>query len=355
MMELYKLLNTFDPVLVARPSHVHGQLRQRMRHMPGQQGQYSPQQIPIDSHPVKGMQAIPTDLPLSKGYNSIIVIADHGMSKAALFFPCHKTISAEQMAVILYQELYKRFRLPDIIISDWCPQFAAKTTKELGRILGIDLRVSIAFHLQTDGQTEQTNQSLEGYLHIICGTNPGAWADKLADAEFMHNSRMHESLRTSPFEVIYGYMPKAFSLAFSPSHIPSVQELFRRQQALQTKALAAHKIARQCMMERSRQQFSGFQKREKVWLEVMNLKLVQENQKFVPRRTGLFEIIEVLSPVIYWLALPSTWRIHNVFHASLLTPYRETEAYGPNFPQSPPDLIGEGEEYKVEAILGHRR
>ena len=74
-----------------------------------------------------------------------------------------------------------------------------------------------------------------------------------------------------------------------------------------------------------------------------------------PRREGLFTITEVLGPVTYRLKLPTNWRIHNVFHATLLRPYKETEIYGKNFPEPPPELL-EGEEvYKIERILGHKR
>jgi len=58
--------------------------------------------------------------------------------------------------------------------------------------------------------------------------------------------------------------------------------------------------------------------------------------------------------VAYQLALPLSWGIHDVFHASLLLPYKETTAHGPNFTRPPPDLIKGEEEYEVEAITNHR-
>jgi len=58
--------------------------------------------------------------------------------------------------------------------------------------------------------------------------------------------------------------------------------------------------------------------------------------------------------VAYQLALPLSWGIHNVFHVSLLLPYKETTTHGPNFERPPPDLIEDEEEYEVEAIVNHR-
>ena len=79
------------------------------------------------------------------------------------------------------------------------------------------------------------------------------------------------------------------------------------------------------------------------------------HKKIKPKREGPFTIIEVLGPVTYRLKLPTKWRIHNVFHATLLRPYKENETYGQNFTQPPLELL-EGEEvYKIETILNHRR
>ena len=74
-----------------------------------------------------------------------------------------------------------------------------------------------------------------------------------------------------------------------------------------------------------------------------------------PKREGPFKIIEVLGPLTYRLELPSSWKIHDVFHATLLKPYQETKTYGENYPHPLP-ILEEGEElYEVEAILNHRK
>ena len=72
-----------------------------------------------------------------------------------------------------------------------------------------------------------------------------------------------------------------------------------------------------------------------------------------PKREGPFVITEVLGPVTYRIKLLTSWRVHDVFHATLLKPYKENEIHGKNFTQPPPDLV-EGEEvYEVETILNH--
>jgi hypothetical protein len=82
---------------------------------------------------------------------------------------------------------------------------------------------------------------------------------------------------------------------------------------------------------------------------------INHHKKIEPKREEPFEIDEVLGLVTYWLKLPESWRIHNVFHATLLRPYIEKEVYGNNYPRPLPKLL-EGEEvYEVETILKHWR
>jgi hypothetical protein len=70
---------------------------------------------------------------------------------------------------------------------------------------------------------------------------------------------------------------------------------------------------------------------------------------------GPFEIAQVISPVAFRLRLPPTWKIHDVFHASLLTSYKETVEHGPNYSNPPGDLISGEEEFELDQILSHRR
>jgi len=91
-----------------------------------------------------------------------------------------------------------------------------------------------------------------------------------------------------------------------------------------------------------------------VWLDGKNLALPYQSNKLAPRRQGPFVIKRVISPVAFQLALPPSWRIHDVFHASLLTPYVETPAHGPNYTRPLPELIDEDPEYEVKAIINHR-
>jgi hypothetical protein len=74
----------------------------------------------------------------------------------------------------------------------------------------------------------------------------------------------------------------------------------------------------------------------------MNLKTTHLMHKLQAKRYGPFQISKVISHVAYQLKLPLSWKIHNVFHISYLSPYKETEEHGINFPKPPSEII-EGE------------
>jgi len=89
-------------------------------------------------------------------------------------------------------------------VLDRGPQFAAELTKELNRMLGIKTKLSIAFHPQTDGQTERINQELEQYLQFFIENRQKDWPEWLAAAEFAINNKVHMATKVSPFIANYG-------------------------------------------------------------------------------------------------------------------------------------------------------
>ena len=112
------------------------------------------------------------DLPTSGGYDSILAVVDHGLTKGVILIPCNKTLTADQCTQLLLDNVYKQFRLMDKIISDRGPQFAAKSFLELLKFLKIKSSLTTAYHLQSDGATERVNQEIEAYISIFFTNNP---------------------------------------------------------------------------------------------------------------------------------------------------------------------------------------
>jgi hypothetical protein len=295
-----------------------------------------------------------TDLPVADGFDSILVVVDQGLTKGVILMPCTKTITSEGVAKLLLGNLYKRFGLPDKIISDRGPQFASKAFKELMKLLGIKSALSTAYHPQTDGTTERVNQEIEAYLSIYCTSHPEEWPTAIHTLEFTHNNRRHVDRQKTPFELMFGDSPIAVPNSFENTKFPAIEDKMEILIRNREEALAAHELARTRMIDRRKSTFIPFKKGDRVWLDTRNLK-TNHHKKIAPKREGPFEITEVIEPITYRLNLPTTWRIHNIFHAGLLRQYKETEVYGANFQRPLPEVI-EGEEvYEVENILKHRR
>ena len=87
-----------------------------------------------------------TDLLESKGYDSINVVVDQGLSKGIIITPCKKTITAEETTVLFQNNVFNQHGLPTKIVSDQGPQFTAKFTCELWKQLGITSTLSTAYH-----------------------------------------------------------------------------------------------------------------------------------------------------------------------------------------------------------------
>ena len=172
-------------------------------------------------------------------------------------------------------------------------------------------------------------------------------------AEFAHNNRAHETLKMSPFLIMYGIDPKGIPTTFPRINAPAIENRLTELMKIRQEALAAHELARQLMLRRNKGNFTPFKQGDLVWLENRNLRIPYESTKLAPKRLGPFKIEQVLAKDVYKLKLPFQWKKHPVFNATLLTPYHETDEHGPNFIKPPPELIGAEEEYEVETILTH--
>ena len=119
-----------------------------------------------------------TKLPLAQGYDSILVVVDW-FTKMAHFVPTTKKTTAEGLAQLFRDNMWKLHRLSKSIILDRGPQFTAGLMKELNKLLGIKTKLSTAFHPQTDGQTKRINQELEQYLCMFIDHCQEQWPNLL--------------------------------------------------------------------------------------------------------------------------------------------------------------------------------
>jgi hypothetical protein len=169
-----------------------------------------PNEVPARPWEIISVDLI-TQLPESinkdrNGWTAIMVVVDC-LTKQAHFFPANNNITALDCMRVLYQHVFKFHGIPCQIISDWGTQFATDIFQEFCKNLGIQSSMSTAYHLQTNGQTERVNQSLENYLCIFTNTWQNDWETYLHTAEFAYNNAAHKSTKLSPFFVETSWNP----------------------------------------------------------------------------------------------------------------------------------------------------
>src|SRR6267154_971727 len=289
-----------------------------------------------------------TQLPKSEGSDAILTIVDQGCTRAAMFLPCSTTITGEEVARLYLENVYCWFGLPTRVISDRDPHFTSHFAKALCAKLQIKQNISTAFHPQTDSLSERKNQWIEQYLQLVARAQQDDWKPRLPLATAVHNNYVNSTTNVAPAKALLGYLPTLDPLAPLTTRNERVEE--RTVQARESREQAQTALDRVADQTPEDQ----FRVRDQVWLEAKNLALPYQMRKLAPKRHGPFYITKRVSPVAYQLDLPPAWTIHDVFHASLLTPYHETVEHGANYSRPAPELIGGTEEYEVEAIMGHR-
>jgi hypothetical protein len=140
---------------------------------------------------------------MAKGFDSIWVIVER-LTKTSHFLPVKMLYQASTYAMIYFDRILILHGVPKTIVSNRGTQFVSQFMKWLHESLGTKLLYSSAYHPQTDGQTEQVNQTLEDLLRSYALNFPDKWDDCLPLAEFSYNNSYQKSIKIAPFEALYG-------------------------------------------------------------------------------------------------------------------------------------------------------
>ena len=295
-----------------------------------------------------------TELPPSRGFDAVYVIADR-LTKMAHFIPCKSTCTAEQLAELHIRRVWPLHGLPLLHNTDRGPQFTAPYMRNLYKSLGIDQRFSTAYHPETQGQVESNNKWLETYLRIFSAYRQDDWADFLHTAEFAFNNHHHASIGTTPFYANYGYHP-VYTNRASPDQVLELPIRLQHIHEVQARCQLAIEKAQQVYKryaDRNRQDLS-FTVGDKVWLESYNLSTDAPSKKLTAKRLGPYEVLELIGPTSYRLDIPTSWRVHNVFHAALLSRTKEDTIPNRVAPPQPRVTMREQELWVIDRFVNSR-
>ncbi|WVZ84935.1 hypothetical protein U9M48_031902, partial [Paspalum notatum var. saurae] len=247
-----------------------------------------------------------------KGYNSIWVVVDR-LTKIAHFIPVNTTYSGAKLAELYIFRIVCLHGVPKRIISHRGSQFTSRFWEQLHNSLDTKLRFSTAYHPQTDGQTERTNQIFEDMLRGCTIQYGTSWDKCLPYAEFSYNNSYQAGLKKSPFEALYGKRCKTplFSNQIGEKQIFGSDIIQNAEQQLRIKSYAD---------VRSRD--LSFKVDDHVYLKVSPMRGIRRfnmKGKLAPRYIVPFKVLEKKGEVAYRLELPSSLSgVHDVFHVSQL-------------------------------------
>ena len=256
----------------------------------------------------------------------ILVVCDR-LSKMTHFVATTEGISAEGLARLFRDNMWKLHRLPESVMLDRGPQFVAELTKELNRMLGIKTKLSTAFHPQTDGQTEQMNQKLEQYLRLFVEHRQRDWPEWLATAKFVVNNKAHTATKVSPFMANYRRELRMEGDIRKKGKVESVTEFVERMKKVHEEAGTAMKKTQEEMKryaDQDRKEMEEWKKGDRVMLSMRDLVFKERPvQKLTERYVGPYAIEKVVSSNAVKLRLLSLMRIHLVVNVSWIVQYKE--------------------------------
>ncbi|GJV14039.1 putative reverse transcriptase domain-containing protein [Tanacetum coccineum] len=236
-----------------------------------------------------------TKLPKSsQGFDTIWVIVDR-LTKSAHFLPIRENDPLDKLARLYLNRIVARHGIPVSIICDRDGRFTSNFWKSFQKALGTDISMSTAYHLENNGQSERTIQTLEDMLRACVIDFGKSWVKHLPLAEFSYNNSYYASIKAAPYEALYGRKCR--------SPVCWVED---RQKSY---------------ADRKRKSME-YEVRDRVMLKVSPWKGVVrfgKRGKLNPRYVGPFKVLAKVGRIVYKLELPQELnRVHHTFYVSNL-------------------------------------
>ena len=301
-------------------------------------------------------------LPKSNGKNAIFTVTDR-LSKGRHFISCtagEKGTSAEKTADMILRHVWKHHGLFSSVVSDRGPQFIADVWQSLCRRLGIKAKLSTAYHPQTDGQSENSNQWMKQYLRLFVNYHQTNWDDLLPMAEFAANAAPSDAIGMSPFFLNHGYEPR---MSFTPDketpastrqrlEFQRAEDISARMQKALETARTAMKEAQETMTAQANKtrRDETFNVGDRVYVDAEHIKTTRPSKGLDHKRLGPFTVIGRKGSSCQ-LELPEAMKLSRVFHRDRLTLAKDDPLPGQVNPEPDPIIIDGEDEWQVDEIL----
>jgi len=294
-----------------------------------------------------------TQLPESQGKPQIIVLVDQ-LPKMAHFIGLHKNATAKAVTDPFLRHIWKLHELPTEIISDMDAKLSGEFWESLCKMLEVKRRMSTVCHPQTDGLTERTNQVLQRYLRTFVKYEQNDRYQLLLLAEHAYDNSATNAHKMTPCFANYGLPAQTESMEERAAHNPEVtmyahwmKDIHRQaKQTLENPVGSMKKYYDRKATEQPRREVGHL-----VMLKTKNIQTKQPSKKLSPKLYEPCKVLEKKGTQAYKLEISPQWKIHPVFHVSLLEPHRPSNLPNRGQPAGDPEDIEWDLEWEVERMV----
>ena len=253
-------------------------------------------------------------------YDSILVVMNR-LTKMTHYILVTKTVIAKNLIEILIREIIRFHELLSSITTDRSFVFTFKYHDALCHALKIRLKMSTTYHSQTNDQTERQNNTMKQFLRTFVNFEQNNWIELLSLTKFAYNNTKHASTQMSSFEVMQKYTSRMsfensanfkVKFKFVNEHVKKLTKLLN---VLKTNLTHAQK--QQIKYKNARTKKANFEVESYVNVNDKNIR-IKRNKKLEWKFFESFKILDTIDDQIYRIDILKRWRIHNVFHVSLL-------------------------------------
>ena len=307
-----------------------------------------------------------TCLPVTPAGNDTLVVWVDRLTKYVVVQPCKLTLDAAGFAQLTVDHIISKHGMPESFVSDRDVRFTSDFWTSLTKICGGRLKMSSAFHPQTDGQTKRMNRLLEETLRHFVSFAQSDWDSQIQLVAFAINNAHNVSVNATPFFLNKGLHPR---VPCGICDLPAASESEPRAVSFSVQMQDNLAMAKKCLIAAQQRQKAqadkhvrelSFEAGELVLLSTRNLKLKNDHQtiarqKLLPKYIGPYKVNQVIGKVAYKLDMPGSTRIHPVFHVSVLRKFvpQAGHSVARHMPM-PLDWLDHDPLFTVEAIVGHR-
>ena len=302
----------------------------------------------------------PLPVPKSNGSTNIMVITDRLLKSVTL--EAMDKMDAETCAKRFLECHWRYHGFPKALTSDRGTNWTSKFWRRVCELVGIQQRLSTAYHPQTDGATERMNQEVQTYLRAYVSYTQHDWSDCLAAAQLAINNRDVASLGgLSPFFATHGYHVNPIQIINENSTIPTSTGKERAENfverlvnvtAFMPSAMAAIQERFKDSTDKKRHPAPRYEVGDKVWLLLQNIRLEDQPSKKLGWQHAKYTVTKLIPPEVVQLDIPG--RIYNQFHVDLLLPAEENSLLSQTLEdENPGPITGDDgkEEYQIYEVF----